>query len=134
MRKSPQADVFRPRGGDQNAQIWVGGQNSSVPCSDKVQPDNIDTARTIFDRMVRAACGFESEYVRDSAVDSFAVRRRVHVYARFDRRRKAKKVRSRTFLHVLADSTSPRLSPGKVRGSRGRGKDRSPFLSHERGD
>ena len=33
-----------------------------------------------------------------------------------------------------ADSTSPRLSPGIVRGSRGRGKDRSPFLSHERGN
>jgi hypothetical protein len=44
-----------------------------------------------------------------------------------------KNVRLRTFSHVSADSTSPRLSPGKVRGSRGRGKDRSPFLSHERG-
>ena len=45
----------------------------------------------IFDRMVRAACGFESEYVREGAADSFAARPRVHVYARFARCREAKK-------------------------------------------
>ena len=45
----------------------------------------MDAAQTIFDRMVRAACGFESDYVRDEALSFFAVRRRVHVYARFDR-------------------------------------------------
>ena len=45
----------------------------------------MDTAHAVFDRTVRAACGFESEYVRDGAVDSYAVRSRVHLYARFDR-------------------------------------------------
>ena len=33
----------------------------------------MDTAHTFFDRMVRAACGFESLYVRDGEVDSSAV-------------------------------------------------------------
>ena len=51
----------------------------------------MDTAHTFFDRMVRAACGFESEHVRDGAVDFSASRPRVHLYARFDRCRKAEK-------------------------------------------
>ncbi len=38
----------------------------------------MDTSRTVFDRTVRAACGFESEYVRDDALSVFAVRMRVH--------------------------------------------------------
>ena len=51
----------------------------------------MDTTQAIFDRTVRAACGFESEYVRDGEADSFAVRRRVPLYARFDCCREAKK-------------------------------------------
>jgi hypothetical protein len=64
----------------------------------------MDTAQTIFDRVVRVACGFESEYVREDAVDFSTARRRVHVYARYDRCREAKKDRSRSFLHVSADA------------------------------
>ena len=37
----------------------------------------MDTARTVFDRTVRAACGFESEYVREDAVDFSTARMRV---------------------------------------------------------
>ncbi|MCR5683295.1 MAG: hypothetical protein K6G29_12690, partial [Clostridiales bacterium] len=58
---------------------------------------NIETARMIFDRTVRAACGFESLYVREDAADYSTARMRVHLYARFDRRRKAKKVRFTDF-------------------------------------
>ena len=65
----------------------------------------MDTTRTIFDRMVRAACGFESLYVRDGTLPFFAVRMRVHLYARFDRCREAKKDRKRSFLHVSADAS-----------------------------
>ena len=57
----------------------------------------METAQTIFDRTVRAACGFESLHVRDDALSFFAVRRRVRVYARFDRCRKAKKDPIRIF-------------------------------------
>ena len=45
----------------------------------------MDTAQTVFDRMVRAACGFESLHVRDGAAVFSTARMRVHLYARFDR-------------------------------------------------
>jgi hypothetical protein len=51
----------------------------------------MDTAQTIFDRVVRVACGFESLHVRDGAVPFSTAHRRVYLYARFDLRRKAKK-------------------------------------------
>ena len=67
------------------------------------------TARTVFDRTIRAACGFESLHVRDSAFDSFAVRPRVHLYARFARCRKAEKVPNRELFHMFQlDEHSPR--------------------------
>ncbi len=50
----------------------------SCPSLYKVKPNNNDATHTVFDRTVRAACGFESEYVRDGAVDFSAVRPRVH--------------------------------------------------------
>jgi hypothetical protein len=51
---------------------------SSCPVLNKVKPDNMDTAQTIFDRMVRVACGFESLHVRDDALSFFTSRPRVH--------------------------------------------------------
>ncbi len=76
---------LRPCGRDQTAQIWVGGCTSSFPVLNEEKPDITDTTRTIFDRIVRAACGFESLHVRDRAVDFSTARRRVLLYARFDR-------------------------------------------------
>ena len=76
MQKSSRWELFWPRGSDRNAQIWVGGYTFPCPILNKIQHIIMDTAQTIFDRMVRAACGFESEYVRDGEVDLSAVRPR----------------------------------------------------------
>ena len=74
----------------------------SYPVLNKVGPNITDTSRIVFDRMVRAVCGFESLHVRDRLLDSFAVRPRVHLYVRFDRRRKAEKRPEGTSSHVSA--------------------------------
>ena len=68
----------------------------------------MDTARTVFDRTVRAACGFESEYVREDAVDFSTVRMRVRDMRVLIAAARPKKIPSGSFLHVSADSTSPR--------------------------
>ena len=76
-------------------------------------PDNMDTARTVFDRMVRAACGFESLYVREDRVPSSTARPRVHVYARFDRcsRSEPKNVPQGLFRMFQLAEHSPREGP-----------------------
>jgi hypothetical protein len=65
----------------------------------------MDTARKIFDRIVRAACGFESENVRDDAVDFFGVRRRVRDMRVSISAFRPKKIPSGSFLHVSAGRT-----------------------------
>ena len=119
-KKDPDGIFFGLAAEIETRQMWVGGCTFSCPVLKTVKPDNMDTAQAIIDRTVRAACGFESEYVRDDAADSFAVRMRGLLYARFDRRREAAKIRRRRFLRMFRLAhCGPRLSPRKVRGSRG---------------
>jgi hypothetical protein len=69
----------------------------------------MDTAQTVFDRMVRAACGFESLHVRDGALD-FLLSECASLICAF-RSLFAERTEKRpegTFSHVSADSTSPR--------------------------
>ena len=111
--KKTASGLFWPCGSDQNAQIWVGGYTFPCPILNKIQHIIMDTAQTVFDRMVRAACGFESEYVREDAVDYSTVRRRVHLYARFDRcsRSEPKNVPQGLFRMFRLAEHSPRESP-----------------------
>jgi hypothetical protein len=75
--KKTASDLFWPKGGDRNAQIWVGGRTFPCLVLNKVQSNDMDTTRTVFDRTVRAACGFESEHVREDAVDFSTARMHV---------------------------------------------------------
>ena len=72
----------------------------------------MDTAHTIFDRMVRAAYGFESVHVRDSVDNSFTVRRRVRDMRVSITAARPKKIPSGSFLHV---------STGRTQSARNRG-------------
>ncbi len=64
--------------------------------------------------MVRAACGFESEYVREDALD-FRLTVGASVYMRvLIAAARPKKFPSGTFLHVSAGRTQSACGPGNV--------------------
>ncbi len=126
MRKSPQADVFRPCGSDRNAHIngrAFGQQKNPPHRRAHIQIQAGRAARTIRSKTVRVVSilsGFT--FIQNRARENFAPNPYLRV-STADREMSAaafrpKKIPSGSFLHVSAYSTSPRLSPGKVRGSR----------------
>ena len=71
----------------------------------------MDTAQTVFDCIVRAACGFESEYVREDAVNFSTARMRV-LYMRVSiAAARPKKIPSGSFLHVSAGASRSARKP-----------------------